>query len=216
MSADHRFLVVVDVDSTLTNEEGLDEIARVMSPKIAQKIADVTARAMAGELDFAGSLTERVALLQGVSRDVIDQASHVLSVTPGARELIRAVHDAGGRVCAVSGGFHELIDPIAEALGLDKWRANRFGVDGGYLTGRVDGAIVDGEAKKAALGDWAVRWQIPHSHTIAIGDGANDIPMLEAAGVSIGFCAKPTVQEVTDHQIEERDLARVLPLIGLD
>ena len=216
MSADHRFLVVVDVDSTLTNEEGLDEIARVMSPKIAQKIADVTARAMAGELDFAGSLTERVALLQGVSRDVIDQASHVLSVTPGARELIRAVHDAGGRVCAVSGGFHELIDPIAEALGLDKWRANRFGVDGGYLTGRVDGAIVDGEAKKAALGDWAVRWQIPHSHTIAIGDGANDIPMLEAAGVSIGFCAKPAVQEVTDHQIEERDLARVLPLIGLD
>ncbi|CAI8351161.1 MAG: Phosphoserine phosphatase [Cellulomonadaceae bacterium TMED98] len=216
MSADHRFLVVMDVDSTLINEEGLDEIARVVSPEIAQKIADVTARAMAGELDFAGSLTERVALLQGVSRDVITQASHVLSVTPGARELIRAVHDAGGRVCAVSGGFHELIDPIAEALGLDKWRANRFGVDGGYLTGRVDGAIVDGEAKKAALGHWAARWQIPHSHTVAIGDGANDIPMLEAAGVSIGFCAKPAVQEVTDHEIEERDLARVLPLIGLD
>lgn len=215
MSEDHRFLVVLDVDSTLINEEGLDEIARAVDDATADRIASVTQRAMRGEIDFVQSLTERVALLHGVSHDVIAQAAGSLTLTTGAHELVAAVQGAGGRVCAVSGGFHELVDPIAREVGLDDWRANRLGIQSGVLTGVVDGEIVDGAAKRTALEQWATRWGFSSTQTVAVGDGANDIPMLEAAGLSVGFCAKPAVQAVVAHNIAERDLAKVLDLLGL-
>ena len=215
MSKDHRFLVVLDVDSTLINEEGLDEIARAVDEATGAQIAAVTERAMRGEIDFVQSLTERVGLLQGVSQEVIARAAQSLTLTPGAQELVSTVQGAGGRVCAVSGGFHELVDPIARDLGLDDWRANRFVIDSGVLTGAIDGGIVDGSTKKDALAEWAVRWDIPAPDTVAVGDGANDIPMLQSAGVSVGFCAKPAVQAVVRHNITERDLSKVLALLGM-
>lgn len=215
MSKDHRYLVVLDVDSTLINEEGLDEIARAVDDRVAARIASVTERAMRGEIDFAQSLTERVALLEGVSPEAIAQAATSLTLTPGAHELVTAVQNAGGRVCAVSGGFHELVDGIGHALGLDDWRANRFVIESDLLTGRIEGQIVDGEAKKEALAQWAAQWDFAPEQTVAIGDGANDIPMLQSAGIAVGFCAKPAVQAVADHHITERDLAQVLDLLGL-
>lgn len=215
MSGDHRYLVVLDVDSTLINEEGLDEIAKVVDETVATKIASVTERAMRGEIDFVGSLSERVALLAGVSEDVISEAAASLTLTRGADELVAAVHKAGGRVCAVSGGFHELVDPIARGVGLDDWRANRFATDQGTLTGALEGQIVDGAAKKDALARWASEWGFATAQTVAIGDGANDIPMLNSAGVSVGFCAKPAVQAVVDHNITVRDLSQVIDLLGL-
>lgn len=216
MSADHRYLVVLDVDSTLINEEGLDEIARAVGRETGERIAAVTERAMRGEIDFARSLTERVAVLSGVGEDVIANAAEALTLTPGAASLVASVHRAGGKVCAVSGGFHEMIDPLAHGLGLDDWRANRFEVDSGVLTGHVQGRIVDAQAKKDALAEWAERWGFARTQTVAIGDGANDIPMLESAGVSVGLCAKPAVRAMVDHEISVRDLAQVLPLLGLN
>jgi phosphoserine phosphatase SerB len=215
VSTDHRFLVVLDVDSTLINEEGLDEIARAVDEETGARIAAVTERAMRGEIDFVQSLTERVALLAGVSEDVLTEAASSLSITPGAHELVSAVQEAGGKVCAVSGGFHELVDPLAREVGLDDWRANRFVIESGRLTGRINGAVVDGAAKKDALAQWATQWGFQTPHTVAIGDGANDIPMLQSAGVSVGFCAKPAVQAVVDHTITERDLSQVLTLLGM-
>jgi phosphoserine phosphatase len=178
-------------------------------------VADVTERAMRGELDFAQSLRERVATLAGLPESVFDTVRSQIRVTKGVPELIAGVKAAGGHVGVVSGGFHELLDPLAAELGLDFWRANRLEVANGALTGHVVGEIIDGAAKATALAEWALETQTSLKDTVAIGDGANDLAMMAVAGLSIAFCAKPIVQEQANVSLNERDLALTLEMMGL-
>ena len=206
-------LVVLDADSTLIREEAIELLADAAGS--LELVTDVTERAMRGELDFAASLRERVATLAGLDVAVFEQARARMTPTPGVQELIDGVHAAGGRVGVVSGGFHELLDPLAARLGLDFCRANRLEVDGGRLTGRVDGAIVDAQAKADALEEWAAASGVALNCTVAVGDGANDLRMLDRAALSIAFCARPLVRERADVAIDRVDLSAVLPLLGL-
>ena len=206
-------LVVLDADSTLIREEAIELLAE--SAGSLEHVAEVTERAMRGELDFAASLRERVATLEGLEVQALAGARERMTPTDGVQELIDGVHAAGGLVGVVSGGFHELLDPLAERLGLDFCRANRLGVDGGRLTGRVDGRIVDASAKAAALEEWAEGAGIPLSGTVAVGDGANDLLMLDRAALGVAFCAKPVVRRHADVAIDRPDLSGVLALVGL-
>jgi phosphoserine phosphatase len=206
-------LVVLDADSTLIREEAIELLAEAAGS--LEHVAAVTERAMRGELDFAASLRERVATLAGLAVTEVVAARDRLTPTPGVQELIDGVHAAGGRVGVVSGGFHELLDPLAERLGLDFCRANRLEVDGGRLTGRVLGDIVDAEAKRRALEEWAAASGTTVSRTIAVGDGANDLRMLDRAALGVAFCAKPVVRAQADVAIDRVDLSGVLALAGL-
>ena len=208
-----RFLVVLDVDSTLIEDEVIELIADRAGTR--ELVAEVTARAMRGELDFAASLRERVATLRGVPVDALDAVRAAVRVTRGVPELVAGVHAAGGAIAAVSGGFHEVLDPLAARLGLDRWRANRLGAADGCLTGEVDGAIIDAAAKAESLLAWADELGVPRSRTIAIGDGANDLRMMDVAALSIAFDAKPRVREEADLSLPGRDLADVLAVLGL-
>lgn len=208
-----RFLVVLDVDSTLIENEVIELIAaRAGSGAL---VAEVTERAMRGELDFAQSLRERVATLAGLPDTVFDDIRSQIVVTKGVPELIAAVHGKGGKVAVVSGGFHELLDALATQLGVDHWRANRLEVENGLLTGNVQGPIIDAQAKAQALSEWAELEGFDLSQTVAIGDGANDLKMMEIAGLSIAFCAKPVVAAQANIAIETRDMTLVLPRLGL-
>ncbi|PFG31387.1 phosphoserine phosphatase [Paramicrobacterium agarici] len=208
-----RFLVVLDADSTLIQDEAIELLADEAGS--AEQVAEVTERAMRGELDFAASLRERVATLRGVPAAVYARVAARIRPTTGVEELIAGIHAAGGRIGVVSGGFHELLDPVAERLGVDVWRANRLEVADGTLTGRVDGDIVDAEAKASALREWAAASGIELRRTIAVGDGANDLRMMAIAGLSVAFNAKPAVRAAADVAIHRNDLSDVLPLLGL-
>ena len=207
------FLVVLDVDSTLIEDEVIELIADYAG--VTAEVARVTERAMAGELNFEESLRHRVALLEGVSSTDVASVVDRVVVTNGVPELIDGVHAAGGRVGVVSGGFHELLDPLAQRLGLDFCRANRLETADGRLTGRVDGDIVDAHGKAAALEEWAAASGIPLGRAVAVGDGANDLEMLGRARLGVAFCAKPVVRERADVAIDTPDLSAVLPLLGL-
>lgn len=206
-------LVVLDADSTLIREEAIELLADAAGSLAL--VTEVTERAMRGELDFADSLRARVATLRGLDVSEFERARARMTPTPGVQELIDGVHAAGGRVGVVSGGFHELLDPLAERLGLDFCRANRLEVHDGRLTGRVDGTIVDASGKAAALVEWAAASGIPIERTVAVGDGANDLQMLGRARLGIAFCAKPVVRRQADVAIDTPDLSAVLPLLGL-
>jgi phosphoserine phosphatase len=206
-------LVVLDVDSTLIGQEVVDLLADAAG--VGNEVAAITAAAMRGELDFAASLQRRVALLDGLPEGVLATVRDRITVTAGVRELIEAVHHAGGLVCAVSGGFDRVLAPLAEELALDRWRANAIGVASGHLTGRVDGPVVDAAAKRGALLEWAAEAGVPRSRTVAIGDGANDLLMLEAAALGIAFDAKPAVRDAADVVLPGRDLTPVIGLLGL-
>lgn len=208
-----RHLVVLDVDSTLIEEEAIELIAARAGS--LEQVAAVTARAMNGELDFAASLRERVATLAGVPVSVLSEVAREMTVTRGVPELIAAVHAAGGLVAVVSGGFHELLDPLAQRLGLDHHRANRLEVADGVLTGRVDGPVIDADAKAVALREWRDAAGIESSAVVAVGDGANDLTMMAEAGLSVAFDAKPSVRAGADVSLDVRDLAQILPLLGL-
>ena len=209
-----RYLVVLDVDSTLIENEVIELLAAKAGS--LEQVTAITERAMRGELDFEESLRERVATLKGLPASSFTQAREEVTITRGVPELIAGVKAAGGHVGVVSGGFHEILDPIAEHLQLDFWRANRLEVEDGQLTGRVRGQVVDAAAKAQALIEWAETTQTPISQTVAIGDGANDLKMMAVAGLSIAFDAKPIVRERADVTLVERDLSRVLGLLGLD
>ena len=202
-----RLLVVLDVDSTLIGEEVVDLLADAAG--VGAEVAAITAAAMRGELDFAGSLTRRVGLLEGLSATVLDEVRSRITVTDGVPELIAAVHAAGGAVGAVSGGFRQVLDPLAAELGLDHRHANDLEVVDGRLTGRVLGRIVDAEVKRERLLAWAAGTR----RTIAIGDGANDLRMMAAASLSIAFDAKPAVRAQADVCLPGRSLRPVLALI---
>ena len=208
-----RFLVVLDVDSTLIEDEVIELIADHAG--VRAEVASITDRAMRGELDFAESLRARVATLVGLPIAVLDEVREEVRVTPGAVELIDTVHAAGGMVGVVSGGFHEVLDPLADRLGLDYRLANRFGVSDGRLDGTVSGPIIDAAAKAAALQEWSVTAGVPLPRAVAIGDGANDLAMLAIAGLSIAFDAKPVVRAAADLALDVRDLSSVLGVLGL-
>jgi len=205
-------LLVMDVDSTLIEQEVIELIAERAGTR--EQVAEVTARAMRGELDFAASLRERVATLTGVSEEVFAEVLAEVRPTPGATGLIEALHARGCRVGVVSGGFEEVVVPLAERLDIDHVAANRLEVDGGALTGRVLGRIVDRQEKVRRLRAWAEQDGVPMERTIAVGDGANDLGMLAAAGLGVAFCAKPVVVEQADAAVHVRDLRAVLELIG--
>ena len=204
-------LLVMDVDGTLIQQEGIDLLAQEAG--VGQKVAEITAQAMNGELDFKASLQARIALLKGLEASIFPKIIEQMDVTPGAKTLITELHQRGYKVGLVSGGFHEVIDPIARSLGIDLVRANRLEVSDGRLTGEVLGEIVTPEMKKDSLLTWARENHIPRSQTIAMGDGANDLPMIETAGVGIAFMAKPIVAERAPYRIETRDLRLVLEIL---
>ncbi|MFZ2963961.1 MAG: phosphoserine phosphatase SerB [Rhodoglobus sp.] len=208
-----RFLVVLDVDSTLIENEVIELLAGHAGSRA--EVERITRRAMNGELDFEESLRARVATLHGLPESVFAAVGAQVTVTRGVPELIAGIHAAGGGVGVVSGGFHEVVDPIAEALGLDHWRANRLEVSGGVLTGGLTGPIVDAAAKATALREWAAAAGVPLRRTVAVGDGANDLPMMAIAGLAVGFDAKAPVRDVAGVLIDDRDLSQVLPLLGL-
>jgi len=207
------FLVVLDVDSTLIENEVIELLADEAGS--GERVAEITFRAMNGELDFEESLRERVATLAGLPASAIDNVRARVRVTTGVPEMIAGVHAAGGRVAVVSGGFHEVIDPIAAELGLDAWRANRLEIVDGVLTGALIPPIIDAEAKADALREWAADAGLPLSQTIAVGDGANDLPMMAVCGLAVGFDAKAPVRDLAHTLLDMRDLSLLLPLMGL-
>ncbi len=208
-----KILVVFDVDSTLIEDEVIELLADVAGKRA--EVAEVTERAMRGELDFAESLRERVAVLAGLPESVFADVFARITPTTGVQELIDAVHAAGGLVGAVSGGFTQVLTPLAAKLGLDFARANDLEVESGKLTGKVAGRIVDRAVKAESLREWAAASGIDLAQTVAVGDGANDLDMLAAAGLGVAFNAKPIVREKADIVIEKRDLRELIPVLGL-
>lgn len=204
-------LLVMDVDSTLIMEEGIDLLGEEAG--VGAQVAAITERAMRGELDFEAALRERVALLKGLPEDIFTRIAEKIHFTPGAEDLVKELHKRGYKVGLVSGGFHEIVDRLAEQLGIDYVKANRLEIQQGLLTGRVLGEIVTKDTKLAMLKAWAAENNLELNQTIAMGDGANDLPMIQAAGMGIAFMAKPIVREQAPYQIQERNLYRVIDLL---
>ena len=212
-TADMR-LIVMDIDSTLINEEVIDLLGEEAG--VGEQVAAITERAMRGEIDFKQALEERVGLLAGLGQEVFDRTFERVTFTPGALELVQAAHARGWKVGAVSGGFHEVADKILAAAGIDFCLANRLEVVDGKLTGKLAADIVTRERKLDALRSWAHELSLPLSQTVAMGDGANDIPMIQAAGTGIAFCAKPKTREAAPFAIDERNLMLAMDIILRD
>lgn len=204
-------LLVMDVDSTLIMEEGIDLLGE--DAGVGAQVAAITERAMRGELDFEVALRERVALLKGLPEDIFTRIAERIHFTPGAEDLVKELHKRGYKVGLVSGGFHETVDRLAEQLGVDYVKANRLEIRQGLLTGQALGEIVTRDTKLAMLNAWAAENNLELNQTIAMGDGANDLPMIQAAGLGIAFMAKPIVREQAPYQIQERNLYRVIDLL---
>ena len=206
-------LVQLDVDSTFIQQEAIELLAAKAG--VLEEVSRITAAAMRGELDFAQSLVARVALLQGLSEDSFVQVQQEITVTDGAAELVTLLHQKGHFVSLVSGGFTNILQPMVDAMKIDFYRANTLEVVDGKLTGKVLGAIVDRAAKADALREFATACGVDLSNTVAIGDGANDLDMMDIAGISIAFNAKPIVEAAADYAIKEPSLRSVASLINL-
>ena len=204
-------LIVMDIDSTLINEEVIDLLGEEAG--VGEKVAQITERAMRGELDFRQALAERVGLLAGLDGEVFERTFARVTFTPGALELVEEAHGRGWKVGVVSGGFHEVADRIVAAAGIDYCLANRLEVEGGKLTGRLASEVVTKERKLESLEAWAAELGLCREQTVAMGDGANDIPMILAAGTGIAFCAKPKTRDAAAFHIDERDLMLAWPII---
>ncbi len=206
-------LVVMDMDSTLIQIEVIDELARLAG--VGTEVAAITERAMNGELDFEGALRERVALLRGLPATALEGVYRSIPFTPGAKTLVRVLKRLGFRTAVISGGFKFFTDRLKNELGLDYAFANQLEIVDGVVTGGLVGPIVDGARKAALLEEIADREGITLDQTIAIGDGANDLPMLGKAGLGIAFKAKARVREQADTHINQPNLASILYLLGL-
>jgi len=206
-------LIVFDVDSTLVQGEVIEMLAAHAGAQ--GKVAAITEAAMRGELDFAQSLQQRVATLTGLPATVVDEVASQLELMPGARTTLRTLRRLGFRCGAVSGGFRRIIEPLAEELMLDYVAANELEIVDGTLTGRVVGPIIDRAGKAKALREFAEQAGVPMEQTVAVGDGANDIDMLAAAGLGVAFNAKPALREVADASLSHPYLDTVLFLLGV-
>lgn len=202
------FLVLFDVDSTLINEEAIEILAEEAG--VQGQVAEITEAAMRGELDFSQSLKLRVQMLAGIPESKLEHVRAKLTLTPGALELVTAIHTKGGIAAAVSGGFNQLLDPIRLALELDFVKANDLEISSGKLTGKVLDPIVNRSAKAEFLKSLMQQLGLNRDRTIAVGDGANDIDMIQMAGLGIAFCAKPALREHADISIDKRDLAEII------
>lgn len=206
-------LIVFDVDSTLVQGEVIEMLAARAGAEGA--VAAITEAAMRGELDFAQSLQQRVATLAGLPATVIDEVAAQLELMPGARTTLRTLRRLGFHCGVVSGGFRRIIEPLAHELMLDFVAANELEIVDGTLTGRVVGPIIDRPGKAKALRDFAQQAGVPMAQTVAVGDGANDIDMLAAAGLGVAFNAKPALREVADASLSHPYLDTVLFLLGV-
>ena len=206
-------LVVLDVDSTLIQQEVIELLAAHAG--VEGRVSEITKRAMNGELDFAAALRERVALLAGLNAKVLDDVRAQIQLTPGARTLVRTLKRLHHKVGIVSGGFTEVITPIAQDLGIDFIAANHLEILDGRLTGKVQGPIIDRAGKAAALREFARQADVAVEDTVAIGDGANDLDMIAQAGLGIAFNAKQIVRESADTAVTTPYLDSVLYLLGI-
>ena len=213
LRAAERKLLIMDVDSTLIQQEVIELLAAYAGKR--EEVAAVTEAAMRGELDFTQSLHARVAVLAGLPADVVNNVRAEVKLSLGAAELVAAFKKAGHVVAVVSGGFNQILEPIAADLGLDYWQANELEIVDGALTGKVLGAVVDRAAKEKFLREWAAAEGIALEHTIAVGDGANDLDMLGAAGIGIAFNAKPAVRAVADAAVNMPYLDAVRYVAGV-
>ena len=206
-------LVCFDWDSTLIQGEVIEMLAAHAGKE--EEVAAITARAMRGELDFEESLRERVAVLAGLDASIIDEVAREIQLTPGARETIATLNHIGYRTAVVSGGFIQVLEDLAAEMHLDYVRANTLEIADGKLTGRVTGKVVDRKAKEEFLREFAADSGVSMRQTVAVGDGANDIDMITAAGLGIAFNAKPALQEVADTSVNHRRLDEVLQILGI-
>ncbi len=206
-------IVLLDMDSTLIQEEVIDLIAEKYG--VGALVSEITEAAMRGELDFSGSLAARVALLTGAETSILEEVKREITLTPGARTLIRTLHRLGHKVGVVSGGFINVIEPLLKELNIDFYRANNLEIIGDKLSGKITGAVIDREAKAEALREFANSEGVSLAQTIAIGDGANDLGMLEIAGLGIAFNAKPAVRAAAASSINSPYLDSVLYLMGI-
>jgi len=208
-----RRLLVLDVDSTLVQGEVIDDLAHRAGA--GAEVAAVTAQAMRGELDFAASLRARVALLAGLNATVLDEVYAAMTLAPGAQTLVRTLRRLGYRLAIVSGGFRQLTDRLAADLGIHYAYANELEIVDGVLTGRIVGEVVDRAAKADALRRFAADSNISLDRTVAVGDGANDLDMLAAAGLGIAYNAKPAVQQAAHATVNVPYLDAILYLLGI-
>lgn len=208
-----RKLVVTDVDSTLIRQEVIEMLAAHVGREA--EVAAVTERAMRGEIDFEQSLRARVAVLAGLDAAVIGDVARSVRLSPGAEVMVKTLRDAGHAVAAVSGGFTQILEPLALRLGLDRAAANTLEVVDGRLTGGLVGPVVDAHAKAEFLRRWAADLGAAPEDVIAVGDGANDIEMARAAGLSVAYRAKPALRDVADTQLNIPNLDALRFFVGL-
>lgn len=212
-SEGNKRLIVLDVDSTLIQQEVIELLA--IKAGAGAEVAEITTAAMSGHLDFAAALHARVKLLEGLTESVLEEIRNEISLTAGARELINALKDLNHDVGIVSGGFIDVISPLAKELKIDYVRANKLEVRAGKLTGGLEGPIIDRAGKAKSLVDFAKTSGVNIADTVAVGDGANDIDMLKIAGLGVAFNAKPVLKSVADISLNSTNLDAVLYLIGL-
>lgn len=209
-----KMLLVADMDSTIIGQECIDELADYAGLK--PQIAAITEQAMRGELDFAAALAERVALLQGLEEQKIDEClAERIRPNPGAARLVRTMRSRGAETILVSGGFTAFVAPIARQVGFDRFEANVLATNGGRLTGTVEGRIVDSAVKRQALVEARDRLGLPSHETLAVGDGANDRGMIEEAGLGVAFRAKPALIALADARLDHHGLDALLWAQGI-
>ena len=206
-------MVQFDVDSTFIEQEAIELLAAKAG--VLEQVSAITASAMRGELDFEDSLRARVGLLKGLPESVIEAVQKEITMTDGAQELVETLHAQGHSVALVSGGFIDIIRPMINSLSIKYYKANQLAILDGFLTGDLVGPVIDRAAKGAALHEFASASGVELVNTVAIGDGANDLDMMAAAGLSIAFNAKPIVVEAADCAINEKSLRSVAQLMGL-
>lgn len=205
------YLVVFDVDSTLIQDEVIELLAEEAGKRT--EVEAVTAQAMAGELDFAESLIQRVANLRELPESVISKVLSRIRITDGVPQVIAAVKKNGGKVGAVSGGFNQILEPLAKLLNLDFAKANELEIVNGKLTGKVIGQIIDRDAKANSLSEWSALTGL--TKTVAVGDGANDLKMMEIAELSVAFNAKKIVRDSADEIIDGNSMLPLLQILGI-
>jgi phosphoserine phosphatase len=201
------------MDSTLIQQEVINLLGQAAGS--SSEIEVITDKAITGDLEFKTALIQRASLLKGLDQSKLNQIRKQITLTKGAKKLVDELHQQGHKVGVVSGGFIDVIEPILKSLEIDFYRVNKLQIKDGFLTGELDGPLIDSQAKKIALEEFANQEKVSMEQTVAIGDGANDLEMIKAAGLGIAFNAKPKVAAAADTTINNQDLSTVLLLMGI-